>query len=107
MASRFRTIVTKTLFVFSIILAVLYLLACLAPYLNPVRWWFISWLGLIFPFLFAMLVICILYWLFSRIKYSIAFLIVLLVGWKSITVFFAFRKHHTFSHNKQPGALRI
>lgn len=107
MASRFRTIITKIIFVFSIFIAIFYLLACMAPYLNPMKWWFISWLGLIFPFLLAMLITCILFWLFSKRKYSLIFFIIMLVGWKNITVFFAFRKHHSFSHSKQPGAVRV
>ena len=51
MASKFR-LFTKRFFVFlNFLYPVFFLLACLAPYLNPQSWWFISLLGLAFPFL--------------------------------------------------------
>ena len=51
MAIKFRIFIRKLLIVVNLVLAFIFILACLAPYLNPVKWWFISWLGLIFPIL--------------------------------------------------------
>jgi len=107
MASKFRTFIRKFLTVVSFGLAIIYLLACLAPYLNPVKWWFISWLGFIFPFLAFLLAASILFWLFLKPAYSFLFLVVLLSGWKSITVFFSFHFPHEFKNEKETGALRI
>ena len=54
MASKFR-IFTKRFFILTNVLVVIFfLLACLAPYLDPQKWWFISILGLAFPFLLVL-----------------------------------------------------
>src|SRR5215467_2859180 len=107
MASNFRTFIRKTLIVINFLLAFLFLLACLAPYLDPVKWWFISWLGFIFPFLLFFLFASVVLWVFLRPKFAVLFLVVLLIGWKSISVFFSFHFPHEFKNEKQPNALRI
>ena len=91
----------------NILLAITYLLACLAPYLNPVNWWFISWLGLIFPFLLGLVLLSIFFWLFFKIKYAVILVIILLVGWKSISVFYAFHIPLKFNYEKEPNSLRV
>jgi len=107
MASRFRVFAQAFLVTLNILLAVFYLLACLAPYLNPRHWWFISLLGLFFSFLFFLLLFSILFWLVIRIRYALLFLIVLLLGWKSILVSFAFNITYNFNYERPPGTLRI
>ncbi|MFI5187131.1 MAG: endonuclease/exonuclease/phosphatase family protein [Chitinophagales bacterium] len=107
MVSKFRILISKFFTITNFVLAVIFLLACLAPYLDPVKWWFISWLGFIFPLLFFLLVISIFFWLFLKPKYAFLLLIVLLIGWKSISVFFSFHLPHEFKAEKAPGALRI
>jgi endonuclease/exonuclease/phosphatase family metal-dependent hydrolase len=95
------------LIILNFILAFVFLLACLAPYLNPGRWWFISWLSLFCPFLFILLAISIFFWLFFKLRYALVFLVILLLGWKNIRVFFAFNAPHEFNYEKDAGALRI
>ncbi|TMI81060.1 MAG: endonuclease/exonuclease/phosphatase [Bacteroidetes bacterium] len=107
MTSRFRAFAQAFLITVNILLAVFYLLACLAPYLNPYHWWFISLLGLFFSFMFFLLLFSILFWLVIRIKYALLFFIVLLFGWKSIRVSFAFNLTRSFNYERQPQTLRI
>ena len=107
MASKFRTFTRKLLIAINILLAVIYLLACLAPYLNPTTWWFIAWLGLIFPFLLMLLLLSIFFWLFFKVKYAVMLMVVLLIGWKSISVFYAFHISHKFNYEKSADVLRI
>src|SRR5436190_5861952 len=107
MTSRFRAFAQVFLITVNILLAVFYLLACLAPYLNPYHWWFISLLGLFFSFMFFLLLFSILFWLVIRIKYALLFFIVLLFGWKSIRVSFAFNLTRSFNYERQPQTLRI
>ena len=107
MASKFRTFTRRLLICMNILLAIVYLLACLAPYLNPVKWWFISWLGLILPFLLTLLLLSIFFWVFFRMKYAVLLLLILLVGWKNIGVFYAFHIQRKFNYEKDPKALRI
>jgi len=107
MASKFRTFTRKFLIVVNFILAIVFLLACLAPHLNPGKWWFISWLGLFFPFLLLLLIISIVFWLFLKRRFAIIFFVVLLLGWQSISVFFAFHTSHKFNYEKKRDVLRV
>lgn len=60
MANKLR-LFTKRFFIYTnVIVALVFLLACLVPYLNPANWWFISVLGLAFPFL--LLAVILFYW---------------------------------------------
>lgn len=107
MASKFR-LFTKRFFIYTNIGVVfLFLLACLAPYLNPQKWWFISFLGLAFPFLLAVVLIYLAGWIIMRRRYLLISGIALLLGMKSITVFFSFHKPATFKLNKEPGSVRV
>jgi endonuclease/exonuclease/phosphatase family metal-dependent hydrolase len=107
MVTRFRTFFLRVVIVINLTLAAAYLLACLAPYLDPINWWFISWLGFVFPFLLILLFISILFWLFFKPRYSLLFSVVLLVGWKSISVFLAFHLPAEFNYKKPADVLRV
>src|SRR5215213_739565 len=100
--------ISKLLFIIlNGIAAILFLLACLAPYLNPVKWWFISLVGLGFAFIIVTLVAFIFFWLVFKPKFVFISLIPLLIGWKSISVFFAFNTPNKFDYSKQKNSLRI
>jgi endonuclease/exonuclease/phosphatase family metal-dependent hydrolase len=107
MVARLRAFFLKTTIVINFILAAVFLLACLVPYLDPVKWWFISWLGFIFPFLMMLLIVSIFFWLFLKPGYSLLLLVVLLVGWKSISAFFAFHFSKEFNYKKPADVLRV
>src|SRR2546423_12212254 len=102
MASRFRTITVKFLVVLNFILGIIYLLAALAPFLDPVRWWFISLLDIFFPFILVLLIISIIFWLFTKQKNALFFFVILLAGFKNILVFFAFHIPQPFNDEKPP-----
>src|SRR5215208_3509413 len=77
--------VTKIIFlVVNITAAVAFLLACLAPYLDPKKWWFISLIGLGFAFFIVMLIAFIFFWLVFKPRFIFISLVPLLIGWKSI-----------------------
>jgi len=107
MVTRFRTFLLRFFIVLNFILVAAFLLACVAPYLNPVSWWFISWLGFTFPVLLILMVISILFWLFWKPRYSLLLLLVLLAGWKNISVFYAFHFSTDFNYEKPAGVLRV
>src|SRR5215510_15317673 len=107
MVTRLRTFFLRFFIVINIILAIVFLLACLAPYLDPTKWWFISWLGFIFPFLLILLFISIVFWVLFKPGYSLLLLIVLLIGWKSISVFYAFHFPREFNYKKPDDVLRV
>ena len=107
MVTRFRTFLLRFFIVLNFILVAAFLLACVAPYLNPVSWWFISWLGFTFPVLLILMVISILFWLFWKPRYSLLLLLVLLAGWKNISVFYAFHFSRDFNYEKPADVLRV
>jgi endonuclease/exonuclease/phosphatase family metal-dependent hydrolase len=107
MATRFRIFTKRFLIFCNAAVVFFFLLACLAPYLNPQRWWFISFLGIGFPFLLLAVILFIIWWLFVRKKFALISAIALLIGLKSISVFFAFHIPQKFNYQKQPGSIRI
>jgi endonuclease/exonuclease/phosphatase family metal-dependent hydrolase len=68
----------------------LFLLACLAPWVSPVHWWPISFITLVFPYLLLLVMLFFGCWLVFNIKYSLLSLAALIIGWKSISAFIAF-----------------
>ncbi|HTD94791.1 MAG TPA: endonuclease/exonuclease/phosphatase family protein [Chitinophagaceae bacterium] len=107
MASKFRLFTKRFFIVSNILLALVFLLSCLAPYLNPQQWWFISFLGLGFPFLLLGVIVFMCWWLFVKKKYALISAVALLLGLKSISVFFAFHRNNSFRAEKAPHTFRI
>jgi endonuclease/exonuclease/phosphatase family metal-dependent hydrolase len=107
MSTRFR-LFTKRFFIISNIGVVFFfLLACLSPYLDPQHWWFISFLGIGFPFLLLLVFLFMVWWLFVKRKWAILSAIALIIGYNSISVFFAFHLPANFSNTKNAGTIRV
>jgi endonuclease/exonuclease/phosphatase family metal-dependent hydrolase len=108
MASKFR-IFTRRFFIYCNVIAVIFfLLGCLALYLNPKSWWVISFLGLAFPFLLVVVLLFMITWLILlKPRFAIISAVALLLGIKSIQVFFAFHLPGSFKYSKAPGTLRV
>ena len=107
MATRFRLFTKRFLIFCNAGIVFFFLLACLAPYLNPERWWFISFLGIGFPFLLLVVILFMIWWLFVRRKFAWISAVALLIGIKSISVLFAFHIPKKFDYKKQPGSIRV
>lgn len=107
MARKYRRF-TKILFlVLHVIAAVVFLLACLAPYLDPQGWWVISLLGLGFALITIVLLLFLLFWLIFKPRYMLISIIPLLIGWKSISVLFGFHISDQFNYDKPKESLRV
>lgn len=102
-----RTITKKTLIAGNILVAFFYLLAILAPVVNPKNAWYISVLGLAFPVFLLLLLFFLIFWLAFKSKWSWFSLMVLLAGYKSIRVSFGLHIPTTFVTEKKSGTLRI
>jgi endonuclease/exonuclease/phosphatase family metal-dependent hydrolase len=108
MATKLR-IFTRRFFIYCNVLVVfLFLLACLAPFLNPKNWWVISFLGLAFPFLMITVLFFLIAWLIL-IKPRLALIsaVALLIGIHSIQLFFAFHLPRSFKHEKKKNTIRV
>ncbi len=107
MANKFRIFTKRFLVLLNFGVVFIFLMACLAPYLDPQNWWFISFLGLGFPFLLLGVIGFLGWWLFVKRKYALISAIALLLGFKSISVFFAFHVPRNFVAEKDPLTIRI
>ncbi|NCI51915.1 endonuclease/exonuclease/phosphatase family protein [Sediminibacterium roseum] len=91
----------------NLIVVVLFLLACISPYINPSKWWFSGFTGLIFPFLLLALIFFTILWLFARPRLALIPVITLLIGWKQISVIFAWHPRAGFSKEHPADVLRL
>lgn len=88
---RFLRLFTKGFFLtVNVIVLVLFLVACLAPYVSPEQWWPISFMTLLFPLLLLILLIFFFCWLVFDYKYCMLVMMAFIIGWKSISAFIAF-----------------
>lgn len=90
MSSKVRSFTKGFLLFLNAVAALLFLLACLAPSVDPDRWWFISVLGLGFPILLVIVILFLAGWLFVKRRLALISAIALLLGIRSISIFFAF-----------------
>jgi endonuclease/exonuclease/phosphatase family metal-dependent hydrolase len=92
----------------SVLVCIVFLLACLSPFLNPSQWPFISILALATPYLAVILIFTTIFWLVVKPIRAFIPIITLLVGWKQLTVVCAWHLSRTFnSENKSDSVLRI
>jgi len=102
-----RKIMRISFRVANIITIVCYLLACLVPFINSGKSWFIAMLGLSFPLIFIALVCFMVYWLFRRSKWAFVCLATLLLGWQQVSVMIGFHFPKKIQASKAPGTLRV
>lgn len=98
----------KRIFIFlNAVVALMFLVSCLVPYLNPQHWWFMGFLGLTVPYLAILLIMFIFFWIVIKPVWFLFPLIVLLIGYQQLTVLFAVNKSATFVEKKDSTHLRI
>jgi endonuclease/exonuclease/phosphatase family metal-dependent hydrolase len=108
MPNRLRRFSKRVLLIINAVLVFIFLLSCLVPYLNPQTWWFISFLGLAFPFLLFLVIVFGIGWLVvMKPKFALVSGIALLIAIPSISYFFAFHISSSFSYKKEKGVLRV
>lgn len=105
--SLFRRIVKTTIIVINVIISVLFLIACLSPYVNPARWWLNGFTGLIVPYLLVVLIFYVIFWLIVRPRLVWIPLLTLGLGWQQISVVFGWHPGSQFSKKRQENGLRI
>ena len=91
----------------NIIVALIYLLTCLTPFLDAGRYWFISITGLLFPVLFFVLLIFLLGWLLAKSAWCMLSIVALILSWQQLTVVFSWHISRPFVSAKSANNLRI
>lgn len=105
--SLFRRVFKKTLITLNVIISVLFLVACLSPYVNPARWWLNGFTGLIVPYLLLALIFFIIFWLFARPRLALLPLLTMAVGYQQINAVFAWHPGSQFTKKRTESMLRI
>ncbi len=92
----------------NILICLLFLIACLSPFLNPHDWPIIGFLPLAVPYLAIALIFYLIFWLIVKPVRALIPLVTLLIGWKQLSVIFAWHPAKTFNiHNRTDSTLRI
>ncbi len=107
MAGALRTFTRKFVFILTLSCSVVYLLACLVPFISPDSWWVAGFLGISFPYLATLLLFVFIFWLMAKPRYAWLPLLILLLGYKQLNVLFGIHFHNNFISSKAPGSLRI
>lgn len=107
MLAKFKKILRSSFITINIVAIIFYLLACLVPFINSGKSWFIAMLGLLFPLLFFVLLGFLIYWLMRRSKWAFVCALALILGWKQFSVMFAFHLPQKFDVTKSPETIRV
>ena len=107
MAARFKKFIRVSFRITTIVAMVLYLLACLVPYIKGGSSWFIAMMGLLFPLLFFALIIFLIYSVIRRSKWAVVSVVILLFGWKQVSVMMGFHLPRNFEAALSPGTVRV
>lgn len=108
MAGRIVRKIVKWFFLsLNILCSLLYLIACLSPFVNPARFPLIGFLSLAFPYVAAVLFLSVLFWLVAKPVMSLIPIITLLVGWQQLSVVFAVHTNNSFEKTKADSSLRL
>lgn len=108
MASKVRVFTKGFLVFLNVVAAFFFLLACLAPSMDPEKWWFISIIGLGFPFLLVVVLLFLIGWLLVHRKLALISAVVLVFGIRGISIFFAFHfSGNEANKGKDPASIRI
>jgi len=91
----------------TICVSVCFLATCLTPYLSPEKFWWVGFAGIAAPYIIILLLFSILFWLFVKPLWAISLLIMLLIGYRQVSVVFAFHFKNTFSEKKDSSNIRI
>jgi endonuclease/exonuclease/phosphatase family metal-dependent hydrolase len=103
----FRRVTKTILIAINVIISLLFLVACLSPYVNPARWWLNGFTGLIVPYLLLILIFFIIFWLFAKPRLVWIPLLTLVLGWQQISVVFAWHPGSGISKRKEDAILRL
>ncbi len=101
-----RTIAKRFFIIFHIGTVALFLLSCANAFLHPEKWWFFALLGLAFPFLLILVIICLLFWTLFRSRWAFLSLAALLLGYSNIRALIGFHPDG-FTTAKKEKSIRI
>lgn len=93
--------------IFTITVLILYVMVCLVPFVPISILWIFNLPGLIFPFLFFILLILTLIYFIVRSKWKWKCLLVLLLGVQQLAAVFPLNLSHSWTNEKSVNSIRI
>lgn len=106
MAFNFRNITRRILIIANLVAVVLFGLPGLIPYADPQRWWWLNLIGLLFPYVFFVVVFFFLFWIVVKPKYGLLSLVIILLCWRQVAVIFRLNTKD-FTYKTNNTALRV
>ena len=103
----FRKITARVVLLVNFLVILFFLLASITPYLDPGKWWFTGFLGLLFPYLLVAVLGFLIFWLVVSPRRSLYSLVAIIAGFSSIGKMLAINKTEPFSLDKKEGQLRV
>ena len=103
----FRKFVSQTLVIFNVSAAIIFVIACFTPYLDPRRWWITGFMGLVFPYLLLIIIFFLFFWLFFKPRRSLISLAAILIAIPAIGVLLPWRITSSFNLDKNAASVRI
>jgi endonuclease/exonuclease/phosphatase family metal-dependent hydrolase len=103
----FARISNRFLFIINMIVVLLFLLACINPYINPINGPLISLLSLAFPFLLLIVLAFLFWWLAIKRKWALLSAFAIILGGGEITDFWGFNFTSSFHWQKDKNHIRI
>jgi endonuclease/exonuclease/phosphatase family metal-dependent hydrolase len=107
MLVKFKKIIRVSFVVATFFTVLFYLQACLLPFLEAGKHWFIALLGLVFPLLFFALLAFLIYWAIKKSRWAVLCSMALLLGWQQVSVMFGFNRQKNFDVIKKAETLRV
>ncbi len=107
MAFSFRKLSKRFFIISNVLAALVFLIACLQPWLHPETFWLISFLSLTLPYLLLLLVVFIGFWFFFKIKFTLISIVALLIGWKQVRVLAGVNSEPFIKKERPAAALRV
>lgn len=99
MSQFLRHFTKRTFILINISVGLVYLLACSNAWISPGVLWWPSILSLIFPFLLALVVFFLFFWLLFRSKWAILSLSLLIIGFSNIRALIGLHSSHKTNVN--------
>lgn len=103
----FRRFTKKVFVTINIIIAALFIVGANVKYFDPEHWWFLSLFTLLLPYLLLVLIIFLVFWLFSKSGWSLVSILAILVSLHAVRNVFPINVEPDFTLTKKAGDIRV
>lgn len=107
MSISLKTFSKKLIIILGCLYSLLYFVATLTPYIDPSEFSYITFLGLLFPYLFVGMIVWLIVCFFIWRNYIWLFGFLTFLGHKNISACFAFNIPTTFTQQKNTEHIRV